>query len=149
VAGIFNYRGRPVVAVDLCELTLGRPARELLSTRIIVVKCQLQEGQESGAGHQAANPPDTLHLAPHTFSTLAPVFGLIVERATGMMRREARDVANSGLTAGEAPQLGPVMMDDQGVIQLLQAEHLLTDSVRTLIFPETAGGAQAPLRPVR
>ena len=37
VAGIFNYRGRPVPAVDLCELTLGQPARERLSTRIIVV----------------------------------------------------------------------------------------------------------------
>ena len=37
-------------------------------------------------------------------------------------------------------------MDDQGVIQLLEAEHLLTDSVRAVIFPETAGGAQGPLR---
>jgi chemotaxis-related protein WspB len=41
VAGIFNYRGQPMVAVDLCDLILGRPARELLSTRIIVVKLSL------------------------------------------------------------------------------------------------------------
>ena len=26
VAGLFNYRGRPVAAVDLSELMLGRPA---------------------------------------------------------------------------------------------------------------------------
>ena len=37
VAGIFKYRGRPVPAVDLCALTLGRPASERLSTRIIIV----------------------------------------------------------------------------------------------------------------
>ena len=26
VAGIFNYRGRPVPAIDLCQLALGQPA---------------------------------------------------------------------------------------------------------------------------
>jgi chemotaxis-related protein WspB len=30
VAGIFNYRGRPVPAVDLSALTLGQPASERL-----------------------------------------------------------------------------------------------------------------------
>src|SRR6266850_6687078 len=39
VAGIFVFRGRPVPALDLCELTFGRPAHERLSTRIIVVNC--------------------------------------------------------------------------------------------------------------
>src|SRR2546421_10050690 len=43
VAGIFNYRGQPVPAVDLCALTLGQPARKRLSTRIIIVNL-------SGAG---------------------------------------------------------------------------------------------------
>ena len=38
VAGLFNYRGQPVPALDLCDLTLGQPAREHLSTRIIIVK---------------------------------------------------------------------------------------------------------------
>ena len=37
VAGIFNYRGHPVPAVDVSELTLGVPAVERLSTRIIIV----------------------------------------------------------------------------------------------------------------
>ena len=27
VAGVFNYRGAPVPAIDLSQLTLGRPAR--------------------------------------------------------------------------------------------------------------------------
>src|SRR6266508_2936730 len=37
VVGIFNYRGAPVPVIDLSELTLGRPARRRLSTRILVV----------------------------------------------------------------------------------------------------------------
>ena len=37
VAGIFNYHGQPVPAVDLSELTLGQPAGERLSTRIILI----------------------------------------------------------------------------------------------------------------
>ena len=112
VAGIFNYRGRPVVAVDLCELSFGRPARERLSTRIIVVNLPDPAGQ-----------PQWL--------------GLIAEHATGMMRREPRDFVRSGVKTGDAPHLGPVVMDEQGVIQLLHAEHLLTETVRNLLFDET------------
>lgn len=110
VAGIFNYRGRPVPAVDLCELTFGHPARERLSTRIIVV--QLPD---------AAGRPQCL--------------GLIAEHATGMMRREPHEFVSAGVTVSDAPYLGPVVMDAQGVIQLLHAEHLLTDTVRQLLVP--------------
>src|SRR5580692_2688337 len=46
VAGIFNYRGRPVPAVDLSEMTLGRPASERLSTRIIVVNYPDETGRD-------------------------------------------------------------------------------------------------------
>lgn len=108
VAGIFNYRGRPVPAVDLCDLTFGRPARELLSTRIIVVRFNDQAGE-------------------------AQWLGLIAEHATGMMRREERDFVSAGVKVGNAPYLGPVVMDEKGVIQLLHAEHLLTENLRHLL----------------
>lgn len=112
VAGVFNYRGRPVPAVDLCELTFGRPARELLSTRIIVV-----------------NFPDA---AGHTQWT-----GLIAEHATGMMRREPDQFVDPGVRMDHAPYLGPVLMDEKGVVQLLHPQHLLTESVRRLLKTET------------
>ena len=104
VAGLFNYRGQPMPAVDLCALTFGRRARERFSTRIIVVNL-----------HHPAGPPRR--------------FGLIVEHATGLMRREVRDFVASGVQPGHAPYLGPVVMDDQGVIQLLHTEHLLPEAV--------------------
>src|SRR5688572_13503466 len=43
LAGIFNYRGQPVPALDLCELTFGRPVQERLSTRIIIINADLTE----------------------------------------------------------------------------------------------------------
>lgn len=99
VAGIFNYRGEPVLAVDLCELMLGRPARHSLSTRIIVVNL--------GA----------------TDSGPRRLLGLVAERATEILRFEARESAPPAPAEG-APYLGPILMDARGMIQLLRPEHL-------------------------
>ena len=112
VAGLFNYRGRPVPAVDLCDLTLGQPARERLSTRIIIVKYPDAEGET--------------HL-----------LGLIAEHATGTMGKEAREFVDAGVKVSGAPYLGPVIMDGQGVIQWLHEQRLLDQSVRDLLFRRT------------
>lgn len=111
VAGLFVYRGQPVPAIDLCELTLGRPAREHLSTRILIVQ------HHQTAGH-------------------SQLIGLIAERVTGTLRREEQDVVTAELKLATAPFLGAVLMDDEGVIQLLDAQKLLD-----------AGGPQLLLTP--
>lgn len=137
VAGVFNYRGQPVPAVDLCELTLGRPARELLSTRIIVVNYQLPRSSlksevQSLKSDFRPETSDSRHseLAP---ATPPQATGLIVEHATGMIRREPGQFVAVGVELRHAPYLGPVIMDEQGVIQLLHPEHLLTENVRQLL----------------
>ena len=71
VAGIFNYRGRPVPAVDLGVLTLGQPASERFSTRIIIVNYP----DENGTNH---------------------LVGLIAEHATEMLRKDAKDFVDPG-----------------------------------------------------
>jgi chemotaxis-related protein WspB len=111
VAGIFNYRGQPVPAVDLSELTLGRPSHERLSTRIILVQYSDSLGRQR-------------------------LLGLIAEQATGMMRREEREFVESGVRPLGARYLGPVLMDNNGVIQLLQAQHLLGENIQQLLFAE-------------
>jgi chemotaxis-related protein WspB len=112
VAGIFNYRGRPVPAIDLSELALGQPAGQRLSTRIIMI-----------------------HY-PDEFGKLHPL-GLIAEQATEIIRRETKDFAEPGLKFGDAPYLGPVLTDNQGVIQWVREQRLLADNVRDLLFCET------------
>lgn len=113
VAGMIVYRGRAIPALDLCELTFGRPARERLSTRIIIIN------YSESPGHNQ-------------------LLGLIAERATEMMRRDARDFLEAGVKPAAAPFLGPVLIDERGVIQLLHAQKLLEENVRDLVFAATA-----------
>jgi chemotaxis-related protein WspB len=112
VAGIFNYRGRPVPAIDLSELTLGQPTSERLSTRIIIVSYH----DSAGGSH---------------------LLGLVAERATETLRREAREFVESGLKLGATPYLGPVLMDGQGTIQWINEQRLLPEPVRQLLFSES------------
>ena len=113
MAGIFNYRGRPVPAVDLCDLTMGQPAAERLSTRIIVVNYP----DESGANH---------------------LVGLIAERATEVLKRDAGDFIEPGFKMTGAPYLGPVFMDGSRAIQLIHEQRLLSEPVRKLLFTNVA-----------
>jgi chemotaxis-related protein WspB len=112
VAGIFNYRGQPVPAIDLSELTLGRPALEQLSTRLIVIRYPDETGKD--------------HL-----------LGLIAERATQTLRRENSEFAEPGHKLGAAPYLGPVLLDGNGVIQLIREQHLLPRHIRDMVLSDT------------
>ena len=107
------YHGAPVPAVDLSELTLGEPAAELLSTRLIVL-------DYPGSG-------DQVHL-----------LGLIAEKATEVIRREPRDFVDSGFNIKAAPYLGPVLVDSRGPIQWLREQHLLSRSIQQLLFGSPA-----------
>jgi len=110
VAGIFNYRGQPVPAVDLTQFTLGQPARQHLSTRIVLV-----------------------HYPDHGRQRL---LGLIAEQATQLIRKEPKDFVPCGVKMAAAPYLGPVAMDPRGVIQWVREQRVLPESVRDLLFRE-------------
>jgi chemotaxis-related protein WspB len=110
-AGLFNYHGRPVPVLDLCQLTIGQPAAERLSTRIILINCP------DGRGGQR-------------------LLGLIAEHATEMLRRNPRDFVNPGFKSKDAPYLGPVLLDPKGAIQWIHEQHLLSEHVRNVLFAE-------------
>jgi chemotaxis-related protein WspB len=112
VAGLFNYRGRPVPAIDLSELTLGRRSGASFSTRIIIINYP----DDAGRDHP---------------------LGLIAERATEIMRRDRGEFVEPGLKLGGAPYLGPVLLDRHGVIQWVNERRLLPDRARDLLFAET------------
>lgn len=122
VAGMFNYRGEPVVAVDLCELILGRAARPSLSTRIIVVNAAPQTGARR-------------------------LLGLIAERATEVLRRDEREVTRPDPQAA-APYLCGVLMDARGMIQLLRPENLPFAALPDPSAPSpSAAGDESPRSP--
>jgi chemotaxis-related protein WspB len=109
VAGVFNYRGAPVPVIDLSQLTLDRPARRHLSTRIILV-----------------HYPDD--------SRRRHLLGLIAEKATETLRREPTDFVPSGITNDARSYLGPVAMDARGLVHWIEVSKLLPPSVRDVLF---------------
>lgn len=113
VAGLFNYHGRPVIAVDLCKLTHGEPAAEHLSTRIIVVRYPAADG--------------AAHLV-----------GLVAEQATGLLRKEPGEFVHPGSRSGTAPYLGPVLLDSKGPIQWVHEQRLLPETVCNLLRAQGA-----------
>jgi chemotaxis-related protein WspB len=104
VAGVFIYRGRPVPALDLCELTVGRPARENFSTRIILINHGKTPGEQQ-------------------------LVGLIAERVTETLRREESEFLDPGVKLATSPFLGPVLMDGKGVVQVVNPEKLMVDGL--------------------
>ena len=112
VSGVFTYRGFPVPVVDLCQLTLNRPASPTLSTRIVVVRIPDDRGE--------------LHL-----------LGLIAERATETVRRSHSDFARSTIVGGTAPYLGPVAVDGQGLLHWVEVQKILPASLRDALFKES------------
>ena len=97
IAGLFNYRGTLVPAIDLAQALLGRPARERLHTRIILA----QTNDEGGA-------PQLL--------------GLIAERETDTVRREATDFSDA------------VAMDGEGLAHRIEVNQLVPAAVRSRLF---------------
>lgn len=113
IVGAIAYRGAPVPVVDLSLLALGRAAMPLLSTRIILLRYPV-----GGDEHKR--------------------LGLITERATGTIERDAADFVASGAEAGMPAYLGPVAADDQGLIQWVRGEALLSPEIRDILFRQPA-----------
>jgi chemotaxis-related protein WspB len=116
IAGLINYRGRPVPVIDLSALALGRPAQQRLSTRIVLSRY----GTADGA---------------------ARWLGLIVEQATGMMHRSATDFVAADVDNDATPYLGPVASDPHGLIQWVDPAKLLPPEIREMLFQQSEGKA--------
>ncbi|CAH0298532.1 chemotaxis protein CheW [Pseudomonas brassicacearum] len=111
VAGVFAWRGTVVPVIDLCALTFGQNAKARTSTRLVLVRYQ-DDAQQAGQ-----------------------VLGLILEQATDTVRCDPADFKPYGLDNRQAPYLGPVREDAQGLLQWVRVNDLLDESVRALLFP--------------
>ena len=107
VAGVLIYRGTPVPVVDLSHLLEGRPAERRLSTRLVIVHYPDAKGG-------------------------ARLLGLIAEKATETIRREALEFVDSGVVTDRAPYLGSVAPDARGMVQRVDISRLLTARHQTL-----------------
>jgi len=120
-AGTIEHRGASVPAIDVAQLALGRPARRLRSTRLVIVRYGAAPG-DGEAAHRLA---------------------LIVEHATRMSRIERDQFMDSGVATPNARWLGPVAVDASGFVQWVDARGMLDDDVRALLFPAPSPLASA------
>jgi chemotaxis-related protein WspB len=109
VAGLFNYHGVPVPAIDLAELVLGYSSRKWMSTRIVLVNYIADAGK-------------------------AHLLGLIAEQATETMHRVEGDFADSGVALANTPYLGAVANDAAGMVQRIEIQNVLPESIRSQLF---------------
>lgn len=118
VAGIFSHRGQVVPVIDLCQLTFGHPAAARTSTRLVLV-------------HYRVDPRHPERL-----------LGLVLEQANETLRCSPDEFRSYGLNNPEAPYLGPVREDAQGLMQWVRVQDLLSEAVRELLYlpPETGEG---------
>lgn len=110
VAGIINYRGEPVPILDFSEVALGTPAREHLSTRIIIVQSTVPGSKEPR------------------------LVGMLAEHATELLRKEPREFVSTGLPENARSYYGPVAMDRGRPVQWVREDRLLSEPVKQLLW---------------
>jgi chemotaxis-related protein WspB len=111
VAGILAHRGALVPVVDLAALSFGQPATQRTSTRLVLVHYR--------GGLQ---------------------LGLVLEQATETLRCHPDEFQPYGVNNGEAPYLGPVRQDEQGLLQRIAVNDLLPDAVHDLLYSDDPSG---------
>lgn len=113
VAGVFDYRGEVVPVIDLCALALQRPARDAISTRIVLADYL----DRSGGARR---------------------LGLLAERVVDTVRLPEEAFAPSGVDQPQARYLGPVARDAHGLLQRIGVRELLPEAVHDLLFVQAA-----------
>jgi chemotaxis-related protein WspB len=109
VAGLIDYRGTPVPVIDVSALALGVAAVSRVSTRLLIVRFSSAQGGECS-------------------------IGLIVERATEMLKCAAGDFRATGVETSGAPYLREVIRDRQGLIQRVDVAAMLGEELRAALF---------------
>jgi chemotaxis-related protein WspB len=112
-AGLLLYHGLAVPVVDLCALTSERVTPDLLSSRIVLVH------------YGAAVEKDR-------------ILGLLAEQIMETIHLDEKDFANSTIKLHATPYLGRVANTEVGLVQLIEVQELLPETVRQQLFPEPA-----------
>jgi len=109
--GVFHYRGKVIPVVDIGLLLVHEAALNRLSTRIIVVRTSR----------------DGLRL-----------LGLLASRVSDLIRVEEKQLQPAAVQVSDAPYLGPVAQTPEGLMQLLNVDHVLPEN----LVPSEAGLAE-------
>ena len=110
ISGLCNYRGLSVPVIDLCSLFIERPCDKKLSTRIIVI-----EVTENSLNKK--------------------MVGLMVEKATEIVKIEEDSFMDAGVYGDDMPCLGPVMADNSGLVSRIYPDEIFSKIDTKILFP--------------
>lgn len=108
-SGIFDFKGVLVPVVDLTQLTIGKPADILLSTRIILTHFILKDGRKT-------------------------ILGLMTEDMTEILAIEESDLHDTQISPQLAPYLGPMIQIKDRFIQTIQLDRLFSQEIEDMLF---------------
>ena len=108
VAGLMDLHGTPVPVIDLSRLAGLPAAAAQFDTRIVIVDYRAPGGE-------------TMHA-----------LGLLASQVRGIADIAPQGLEDSGVAT--APFLGQVASDADGIVQLVELQHLLPPDVRALLF---------------
>ena len=112
VAGLMDLHGTPVPVIDLSRLAGLPAAAAQFDTRIVVVDYRAPGGE-------------TMHA-----------LGLLASQVRGIADIDPLQLEDSGVAT--VPFLGQVASDADGIVQLVELEHLLPPDVRALLFQDAS-----------
>lgn len=112
VSGVFSYRGQVVPVVDVSALLGESPARQLLSTRIILVR------QPGGASEPR-------------------LLGLLAERATETLSCRKEEFQPPGITVQDAHYLGEILSHPTGLVQRVTVANMLSDELKSMLYEQS------------
>ncbi|QBR03168.1 chemotaxis protein CheW [Paraburkholderia pallida] len=135
ISGVIDHEGAPVPVVDMAMLALGRPARALMSTRLVLVN-----DQAPGALDMTRGTPEgttaAMAAASGGHGARPRCIALLLECATRTQTLAPEAFADGGIATPEARWLGPVASDAHGFVQWVKVGQLLDERVRALLFPD-------------
>lgn len=108
IPGLINYRGRVVPVVDLAMLVNKHPASYSLSTRIILVKFDSEDGHSQ-------------------------MVGLIAERATETTKIDLNDVLTTGINSDMGAFVDAIILDNDEMIGIINLPRLMPHELQSVV----------------
>lgn len=108
IPGLINYRGRVVPVVDLVMLVSKRPASHSLSTRIVLVKFNSEDGHSQ-------------------------LVGLIAERATETTKIDTNDILTTGISSDMDAFVDAIILDNDEMIGIINLARLMPYELQIMV----------------
>jgi chemotaxis-related protein WspB len=108
LSGLLGYRGRVVPVIDFGVVIGGAASLPRLSTRII--------------------------LAEWTTRGQARLLGIVAEDVSRVVNADPSQVVSAAMNLDEAPYLGEVIRLDEGLVQLVRADKLVSERVQDALY---------------